>query len=795
MVVVCLAASAARGSATAEELEDYRAGLESLPPRARDVPGGPLDLERLRLFNPGDDEPRAKAKLAALSPAQQLRLWRRRALVHEVIRRWDERLRWSARPEWTSLMGWDRGTPAISYLWAFSRRQGLESSAEDLATFAEELLVPPESMNPDGIEPDERVRCRELSKSRFLDDRLHALDPSWQPQRRCPAFDAWADPEQVRGFEVAFTAPSTAGAQSLFGHLFLVIVREGPVEQQQAVQMAALISPFEPRGASYLVKGLSGGYRGIYELTAMADVLHEALELDQRGIRRFRLRLGVEQRVHLLERIWELERIGYVDYRFFGANCASMLRLLLAPTLGPEAPRAPLVPWESPVQVLEALGDELSSPQLDEASSDRSRRAARERASLVKEAPGAVRSVLGETTWRELEGLEAAPSIERARVYLTLSEAALPQASEAWRAQVLLQSMRVERFALDRANLARLRVERAAVRPEWTGPSTDELLAARQRRYEQGLSPANRAEEELGQLLELDAAVRRAPRRPFTEAELATLAEEDEARGVFEAAAAAVGALPAVQLDAALDREREEAALEQREAATRAVPESGYGFAYAGIGVQSSTRPLVRVRAALLREELGDQRMRGFGARNQLRLLDLRADLSPGRLESGSVVVADVRTLNESRWGWGAALRYDFTSTTHQLAVQLERLCALLADARLTNFVVGWARLRVGAYAADNVASALLQPQLGLSVRAQLPGSFGNAVRVEVAYAPRLLWGRAVHFEQGVEASAELSLRLGAALGVGFSLLVDVEARFSSTAGPTAMGLIGLGFD
>ena len=221
--VLLLASSAAAAQVvpigstwTPELLEDLKLGLEALPPAARAFPGGPLEVEldtgflpasftdglrRLHLsaFDPNDDR-RALWRLSRLSKEDQQRLWRRRAIVHAVIRRWDERLRWSARPSWEQLMGWTAGRPLITYPWAFSRHQGMDSAALDLATFAEELLVPAESISAEAVALDDRVRCRELSKSRFLDDRLAGLDPSWKPERTCPAFEAWADPERVQGF-------------------------------------------------------------------------------------------------------------------------------------------------------------------------------------------------------------------------------------------------------------------------------------------------------------------------------------------------------------------------------------------------------------------------------------------------------------------------------------------------------------------------------------------------------------------------------------------------------------------
>ena len=350
--------------------EDLALGLAALPPAAR-LPlevelhdeARPLGLDnepsatRLRLFTyVADEEPRANSRLARLTPDQRRRLWRRRAVVHALIRRWDERLRWSSRSSWKALAGWDGAEPLLVYPWAFSRRRGMESAALDLATFAEELLVPAESIAPDAVSLDDRLRCREPSKARFLDERLTAIDPSWKPARECPAFEAWASPSRLPKFEVMYATPSSSSAQALFGHLLLRIVREDDTDtgSMQVIQLAALISPFEPM-SSYIARGISGGFRGVFSLTTLADVHQEALGLEQRSLRRHALELTSEQRLRLLERIWELERVGYIDYRFFKANCATMLRFLLTPALGEAAPGPTLTPWETPTQVLDGL--------------------------------------------------------------------------------------------------------------------------------------------------------------------------------------------------------------------------------------------------------------------------------------------------------------------------------------------------------------------------------------------------------------------------------------------------------
>ena len=764
----------------AELKEDVALGLAALPPGAR----LPLEVDlhdevtslglgdathpflidgRLQLYGyREDDDARAQVRLAGLTPEQRQRLWRRRAVVHAVVRRWDERLHWSSRAGWKALAGWDGASPLLVYPWAYSRRDGMQSPALDLATFAEELLVPAESLREDAVPKDERLRCREPSKTRFLDERLHALDVSWAPAPAvCPAYEAWADLEHLPTFEVVFATPSSSSAQALFGHLLLRIVRdddEGDLGAMQVMQLAALVSPLEPT-SSYILRGLGGGFRGVFSLTTLADVQQEALGLEQRSLKRFALALTVDQRQRLLERVWELERIGYIDYRFFKANCATMLRFLLTPALGDQAPGPTLTPWETPTQVLDGLAPLISAVETDEPS--------------------------GLIALRENELEQPSPP-----------SPSPPRGIGSGRGQARswLSSLRTARYALDQANLGRLEAERGLVLTGWKGPTTDELVAARQHRYETELSPERRARSELADLLALDALIREAPRRPAGAAELAAFGREKRAREAFEAVASTIAELPDDELERAREEERDDFAAFQAETTRRAVPEGGLGHAELAVGVNEALKPLLRLRAAALVEQLGDQRQRGFGSRSAWRVLDASLLLHPGTepVHRAGITLLSTRQVGLNGWGWGLGGDYDFDARAHEVAASGELLRVIASNQRLSHFLMltfgGRGGVRI-----DQLASAVLYPRAGLALRLQLPGSFGNALRFEGAYLLRLRVG--AEFEHGVTGAFQLALRLGAAGGIGFTGRLDVVAEWRPLTGLTGFATLGVEVD
>jgi hypothetical protein len=148
---VVLLAPADPGDAEVDEAlaAELWAGLQALPEPARAFPGGPLEI-RLRAapaplgmgdgsrarpeweggrrrfvlygYQPPDDDLRATYRLEGLDAAERERLWRRRALVHAVLARWDEARRWSRQPAFRRLTGWKSARrPGNDWAWIEAR--------------------------------------------------------------------------------------------------------------------------------------------------------------------------------------------------------------------------------------------------------------------------------------------------------------------------------------------------------------------------------------------------------------------------------------------------------------------------------------------------------------------------------------------------------------------------------------------------------------------------------------------------------------------------------------------------
>ncbi|MCE9670938.1 DUF4105 domain-containing protein [Myxococcus stipitatus] len=858
----------------ASRVADVEAGLAALPPAMRRFPGGALELvlhdesaplglgdgtperpdwsegrARFHLYRhqPSTDR-RAMVRLSRLTDAEVERLWRRRAVVHAVVQRWDDALGWSRDARWRRLAGWLapferplvwKEQARIHYAGAFSRALGQRSASLDLVTFAEELLVPVESLREDALGIDDRVRCQEFSKARAFAELVESSGLgalSWRAP--CPAFDAWAELDLLSHFEVLLVAATGRQPESLFGHLLLRPVwREGPRVRgptfERVVQLVALTG-MEARGLGYVVKGMTGGYDTVFLTGTMGDLAHEALELEQRTIRRFHLRLTRGEEARMLERVWELERRGYLGYYFFTDNCATALLFLLNGVMehGREV-RAPGTLWVLPTATLDALArvevlgkDGRAGPLLAlvpdafESTGDRAVRANAAREAALSSLEGKV-----EARWlarlRDLEGRLQSPEPEaRREAYQELPalvRAVLGSAEEGARrsARELLHAyvahaVRMERAAVDRAEGVRLRIERARLLTVKTAleGSAAAGIRERQRVFERE-DVLQRKLAVLDRTTLFQQALATAPRRLPTPEELKALVRADRTEAAFAAATDAQGelndgVLAEVDPTAFLAEDRRRKVEAESAWAASAMRDSGAARTVVSVGMDfpdvGGPRPVVSVRTAGMAEALGDARLHGFQSSSELRVLDGELSVEPRwglpRLVSTDMTLVGYRTLQrdlprfrESAWdslGWGAEARVASDasrSLPYRATVQAEALVVVDEAERFSRFTA----LGIGGLAHVHWSDAMLTPaagpRLSLAHRTGLPGFGASAVRVEAAYAPTWRVGDS-HLTHEAAASLQMEWWLGRAGPFGVLLTPRAQVRWEGTLSP-----------
>ncbi|QSQ12553.1 Lnb N-terminal periplasmic domain-containing protein [Myxococcus landrumensis] len=868
---VVLSGAAADDAFLVSEVE---AGLAALPPAMRRFPGGPLELvlhpessplgmgdgsearpdwteegARLHLYRYApSSERRVTLRMSRLSEVESEQLWRRRAVVHAVVRRWDEAREWSQTVRWRRLSGWLaplerplvwKEEARMDFAGAFSRARGQQSASLDLVTFAEELFVPVESLRANALSEDEQVRCQEFSKSRALAELVESSGlGALRGRGGCPAFDAWGEKDQLSHFEVLLVAATGRQPESLFGHLLLRPVwREGAQVRgpsfERVVQLVALTG-MESRGLDYVVKGMTGAYQTVFLTGTMGDLTHEALELEQRTVRRFRLRLTRGEEERMLERIWELERRGYMGYYFFTDNCASALLFLLNGVLEQERQvRPPGVLWVLPTATLDALAkvevvgkEGPAGPLLEmipdafESTGERAVRADTAMREALESLAGRVGAQELSRLLRLHERLQAVDPDSRREAYVALPETVtqvFASASPANRSEVrdtlhayVAHVVRVERAAVDRMEGERLAIERLrllALQTPVEGAS-EAGVRERQRIFERE-DVLQRKLAVLDRTAMFEEALAHAPRRPPTPEELKRLVLAERTEAAFVQATEAQGTLsdgvfaevdPVAFLGA--DHRRKVAA-ETRWAAA-ALRESGAARTVVSVGMDfpstGEARPVVSVRTAGMAEALGDARQHGFQPSSELRVLDGELSLEPRwgtpRVVSTDMTLVGYRTLQrelpqfrDSAWdslGWGAEARVTSDSERtlpYRATVQAEALLIVDEGARFSRFTA----VGVGGLARMNWGEASMLPAAGprvsLAHRTGLPGSGANAVRVEAAYAPTWRLGD-THLTHEAGATLQVEWWLGRAGPFGVLLTPRAQVRWEGSFAP-----------
>jgi len=115
---------------------------------------------------------------------------------------------------------------------------------------------------------------------------------------------------------------------STFGHTFLRFDDEDDaVLLSKTLNYAAKVKKTDDL-ASYVAKGLFGGYSGIFRIKPYYKMVQEYTNIENRDIWEYQLDITPEEIAQLVRHVWEVRGIDF-DYYFFRENCAYRLLALL----------------------------------------------------------------------------------------------------------------------------------------------------------------------------------------------------------------------------------------------------------------------------------------------------------------------------------------------------------------------------------------------------------------------------------------------------------------------------------
>ncbi|HEX7044180.1 MAG TPA: DUF4105 domain-containing protein [Burkholderiales bacterium] len=276
-----------------------------------------------------------------------------------------------------------------------------------LAAFFSTVVETPERQNP---------QCRFIARYHWLKQEL-GFDPARLPEQPCARYRAWRAALNPQALTLVFPAAYLNNPASLYGHTLLRVDARDQDERTRllayAINYAAATN--ETSGLVFAVKGIFGGYPGLFSISPYYAKVTEYNDLENRDIWEYELDFTGEEIERILMHVWELGPVRF-DYYFFDENCSYHL-LSLFDVARPElrlAARFPL--WVVPADTVRAVTEE---PGLLRRATYRPARSTilRHRAARLDAAQVALAQQLARSRTPLDQGpITELPEVERARV-------------------------------------------------------------------------------------------------------------------------------------------------------------------------------------------------------------------------------------------------------------------------------------------------------------------------------------------------------------------------------------------
>lgn len=231
------------------------------------------------------------------------------------------------RDEWLNLVHYKAGTwpgswrsQADDARFFLAENGATDPRAELQATLAA-FAAPAEQGNV-------HAQCRFVARLHWLRAELDLGD---LPRPDCAEYGAFRAQVQAQQAVLVFPSYYLNSPSSMFGHTLLRLdpggVEGGSEYLSFAVNFGALVDPSD-NGLFYAFKGLSGGYRGQFEVDLYFKKIKEYNQGENRDIWEYPLNLTADETERLIEHLWELRGINF-PYYFFDENCSYRVLELL----------------------------------------------------------------------------------------------------------------------------------------------------------------------------------------------------------------------------------------------------------------------------------------------------------------------------------------------------------------------------------------------------------------------------------------------------------------------------------
>jgi len=199
----------------------------------------------------------------------------------------------------------------------FLSKQGKHDASAELSATIKALFL---------FKKEQHAQCLFPARLHWLNEQLDFADAL--PAVSCPKFDSWKKKVDVESITMLFPSMYLHNPGSMFGHTFLRLNKKGNSDLLNYTLSYAAAHDPEDSMLTYVYKGISGGYTGVFSVQPYYETVQSYGDIEQRDIWEYSLNLNQQEVDQLVRHIWEVSSLKY-DYYFFRENCSYRLLSLL----------------------------------------------------------------------------------------------------------------------------------------------------------------------------------------------------------------------------------------------------------------------------------------------------------------------------------------------------------------------------------------------------------------------------------------------------------------------------------
>lgn len=226
---------------------------------------------------------------------------------------------------WLKLLHYEGQQSVIDSHLFFLSPDGYRDPALELAATLQGLQDPLRFLGPEGVP----VGCAFPARKKWLERELKITFPTVS----CSDLESWLKNLNADRVSMLFAGAYPKNPASLFGHTVLRFYNDKSERKKDpllsyVVGFGAITDPNDNR-ASYILKGIFGGYTGVWSLEPFYEKLSAYNNSESRDLWEQQLNLTPDEVDTLLRALWELHLYGKTPYYFIQKNCSYRLLGLL----------------------------------------------------------------------------------------------------------------------------------------------------------------------------------------------------------------------------------------------------------------------------------------------------------------------------------------------------------------------------------------------------------------------------------------------------------------------------------